>query len=121
MRGSERGSTGHWGPVCARTPVGAPRTRAHARCSLPAPPACSGDNNGRWGGSYGYPTDGGLYLQAVQERVRALRPHASLVLWDGGNEVFPLALSPPPAIAAGILALLASLDPGRSYVHSTMT
>ena len=81
----------------------------------------SGDNNGRWAGSYDSPLDHALYLRAAEDTIRRLRGHASLLLWCGGNELFPFALSPPSDILAGLLDALARLDVARTpFVQSSM-
>lgn len=81
----------------------------------------SGDNNGRWGGSYSFPLDHQLYLRAVEDTVRRLRGHPSILLWCGGNELFPFNASPPTDILAGIKDALARLDVAASpFIQSTM-
>ena len=81
----------------------------------------SGDNNGRWGGSYDYPLDQPLYLRAAADTIRMTRSYASLLLYCGGNELYPLNQSPPASIRAGLPALLAQLDPRQTpYVQSSM-
>ena len=59
----------------------------------------SGDNNGRWAGSYSDPLDHQLYLAAAADTVSRLRGHPSLLFWCGGNELYPAGSSPPPDIA----------------------
>ena len=99
----------------------------------------SGDNNGRWAGSYDWPLDPALYLAAARDTVLLLRPHPSLLFWNAGNELYPTprepapqpkrpgcgapgaCTSPPRAIADGLPALVAALDPGRLFVVSSMT
>ena len=66
----------------------------------------SGDNNGRWAGSYDDPLDHQLYLAAAADTVSRLRGHASLLFWCGGNELYPAELSPPPAIAVGLATMV---------------
>jgi mannosylglycoprotein endo-beta-mannosidase len=81
----------------------------------------SGDNNGRWAGSPEWPLDHGLYLRAAADTVRRLRGHASLLLWCGGNELFPFEASPPGDILRGLQAALAALDVARTpFVQSSM-
>jgi mannosylglycoprotein endo-beta-mannosidase len=82
----------------------------------------SGDNNGRWAGSYSWPDDHGLYVAAARDTVRLARPHACVLLYCGGNELYPLRENPPPDIAAALPALLAELHPAAAppYVQSSM-
>ena len=68
------------------------------------------------------------YLENVRDTVRALRSHASLVLWVFGNELYPTDKSPPPAVRAGMEAALLELDGDasttttwRPYRVSSMT
>ena len=58
----------------------------------------TGDNNGRWAGSYDWPLDQAAYLANAASALRRLRPHPSLLLVGGGNELSPRAASPPPAV-----------------------
>lgn len=55
----------------------------------------TGDNNGRWAGSYEWPLDRNAFEVAVESTVRRLRRFASLMLLGGGNELYPPQLSPP--------------------------
>ena len=81
----------------------------------------SGDNNGRWAGSAEWPLDHALYLAAARDTVRRLRGHASLLLWCGGNELFPLGASPPADILQGLEGALEELDVARTpFVQSSM-
>lgn len=82
----------------------------------------SGDCNGRWAGNYSWPLDHAGYLSAVGDTIRRARGHASLFLYNGGNEVYPLDVSPPPDIASGIVGLLSDLEPRTetTYVQSSM-
>ena len=73
----------------------------------------SGDNNGRWAGSYDYPLDHTMYLAAVADTISSLRGHASLLLWCGGNELYPASRSPPPDIAIGLAAIVDRLDTSK--------
>ena len=50
-----------------------------------------------------------------------LRNHPSLLLWVGGNELYPEKLSPPKDLAIGIPLLISELDPGRFYIASSMS
>ena len=81
----------------------------------------TGDNNGRWAGSYSSPLDHDVYLACVKDVILMLRNHPSLLLWVGGNELYPAAKSPPADIAAGISGLISKLDPGRFYIPSSMS
>ena len=81
----------------------------------------TGDNNGRWAGSFANPSDHALYLRAAEDTIRRLRGRASLLLWCGGNELFPFALSPPSDILAGLRDALARLDIARTpFIQSSM-
>ena len=80
----------------------------------------TGDNNGRWAGNASWPDDHALYLRAVNDTFVRLRGSASLLLYAGGNELFPAEESPPPDIAAGIAELLRQRDALRFYIPSTM-
>ena len=78
----------------------------------------SGDNNGRWAGSYDWPLDHAGYLAAAADTIRAARAHPSLLLHVGGNELYPLNASWAPPL---LEALVAALDPrGALFVHSSM-
>lgn len=77
-----------------------------------APPLRSGD--------YSWPLDHSGYLAATASSIRELRGHASLLLYCGGNELWPLATNPPPDILAGMRAQLAQLDPLAVFEHSSM-
>ena len=72
----------------------------------------SGDNNGRWAGSYDWPLDHALLLSAEADTMRSLRGHPSVLAWVAGNELFPEAESPPADIAAGLRSMAATLDVG---------
>jgi hypothetical protein len=56
-------------------------------------------------------TDVGLYLDNVREKVLRFRNHPSIVIWCGRNEGEPS----PRALAAGLQAMMAELDPARLY------
>eukprot|EP00041_Stephanoeca_diplocostata_P002316 m.25464 g.25464 ORF g.25464 m.25464 type:complete len:1144 (+) comp13183_c0_seq5:141-3572(+) len=81
----------------------------------------TGDNNGRWAGSYSWPDDHTVYMANVNDTIRMQRNHPSLLLWVGGNELYPEGESPPPTIRDGLVASIAALDPGRFYIPSTMS
>jgi hypothetical protein len=81
----------------------------------------TGDNNGRWAGNYSWPLDHHVYLSCVADVIKMLRNHASLLLWVGGNELFPEYQSPPPDIAEALPSLLSQLDPGRFFIPSSMS
>eukprot|EP00911_Craspedida_sp_UC1_P001301 UC1_evm1s980 len=81
----------------------------------------TGDNNGRWAGNYSWPEDQDVYLDNVRDVVRALRNHPSLMVYVGGNELYPASQSPPPRLAAALPALVKELDPGRIYIASSMS
>jgi hypothetical protein len=81
----------------------------------------TGDNNGRWGGSYDWPLNQPAYLRNADDTFRRLRGHPSLLLVGGGNELSPQALSPPPSVALGLDALARQwLPPGVTYIASSM-
>ena len=78
----------------------------------------SGDNNGRWAGSYEWPLDHEGYLAAAADTIRGARAHPALLLHGGGNELYPLNLSWAPSL---LEPLVAALDPrGPVFVHSSM-
>jgi mannosylglycoprotein endo-beta-mannosidase len=82
----------------------------------------SGDNNGRWAGSYSWPLDHALYLAAVEDTVAAVRGHASVLFFCAGNELYPRGQNPPPDIAAAMPDIVAAMDPtGRALVFSSMS
>jgi hypothetical protein len=56
-------------------------------------------------------TDVALYLANAREKLLRFRNHPSIVLWCGRNEGEPS----PRALAAGLEALAAELDPSRLY------
>lgn len=78
----------------------------------------TGDNNGRWAGNYSWPLDHAGYLGAAADTIRSIRGHASLLLYVGGNEIYPLkALWAPPLLQQLVL----ELDPrGSPFLHSSM-
>lgn len=81
----------------------------------------SGDNNGRWAGSYAWPTNHSLYLNAVRDTFLLLRNHPSLVMYSAGNELYPIEKNPPPDIWTGIRQALQEIDPDTFLISSTMT
>ena len=83
----------------------------------------TGDNNGRWAGQFSWPHDHQAYLHNVEATIRRLRRHPSLLFYVGCNECASPATenSPPSNIDQGIRALMATYDPGRFYVPSTMS
>ena len=58
----------------------------------------SGDNNGRWAGSYDWPLDSEGAKVGAEAIVRYLRKFASIFLIGGGNELYPSSKSPPQYI-----------------------
>lgn len=83
----------------------------------------TGDNNGRWAGSYKWPLNYQVYLDNVLDTVLRLRQHASLLFFGGCNECLaPSNLSSPPlAIDRGIRDIIEQFDhPGRFYIPSSM-
>jgi len=81
----------------------------------------SGDNNGRWAGSYTSPLNHTLYLAAVKDTFLLFRNHPSLIMYSGGNELYPTSKSPPTGILKGIKTLLNNIAPDTFFVVSTMT
>ena len=80
----------------------------------------SGDNNGRWGGNHSWPLDHNLYNTAVEDTIRRLRRHPSLLVHVAGNELFPFNSSPSADILSNILSSMALLDPFTPFVQSSM-
>lgn len=62
-------------------------------------------------------TDVALYLQNAREKVLRFRNHPSIVIWCGRNEGEPT----PRALASGLEAIMAELDPSRLYQASSDT
>eukprot|EP00958_Prasinococcus_capsulatus_P012654 scaffold1275_cov401-Prasinococcus_capsulatus_cf.AAC.7 len=81
----------------------------------------TGDNNGRWAGSYSWPLNHTEYILCAQDTVRLLRRHPSLLFWCAGNELEPIEHNPPPDIGAAITYMLDTLDGSRPYLRSSMT
>ena len=81
----------------------------------------TGDNNGRWAGSYDWPLNHTLYLEAVRDTLFLHRNHPSLLFYDAGNELYPTSKNPPPALLSKMEALVAEVDPGRFFIVSSMT
>ena len=76
------------------------------------------DNNGRWAGSQSWPLDHPGYLLAAADTMRMARGHASLLLYNAGNEIFPPneTWAPTP-----LGALAQDLDPrGTPFEWSSM-
>jgi len=81
----------------------------------------TGDNNGRWAGNYSWPDDHDRYLDCAADMIRMLRNHPSLLLYVGGNELYPAEFNPSPDIAKALPALVQGLDAGCIYVPSSMS
>lgn len=82
----------------------------------------SGDNNGRWAGSYDWPLDHQVLLRSVADSVRLVRGHPSLLFFCGGNELYPLNMNPPSDILVGMKDVIETLDPSnRFFIQSSMT
>jgi len=82
----------------------------------------TGDNNGRWAGSYDWPLDQFAYLRNARDSFKRLRRHPSLLLLGGGNELSPQELNPPPCIVQGLEVLVKELlPPGVTYIASSMS
>lgn len=89
---------------------------------------CTGDNNGRWAGSYDWPLDHNSYLLNAKDVIIRLRNHPSLIMYGGGNELMPIPsatklsdASPPHDIDTGLSTYIADLDGSRIYVSSSVT
>ena len=69
-----------------------------------------------------YPHDQEEYVEAVEDVVKRVRGEPSLLFWCGGNELFaePPLHSPSQYIQAGMRAAVASLDPTRFLIMSSM-
>ena len=80
----------------------------------------TGDNNGRFGGDYDWPDDTQSYIYNIKDTILRLRIHACILLYCGGNEIGPPDSSPPKMIANGIRDTLATYDPHRFYISSSM-
>ena len=76
----------------------------------------TGDNNGRWAGSFDWPLDQDGAKEGVRQSVRRLRRFASFMLLGGGNELYPSDKSPPSYITEVALEELTS----TLYVRSSM-
>jgi len=79
----------------------------------------SGDNNGRWAGSYDWPTDKEAYLEMALDMVNMIRSHPSLLFYCGGNELWPVELNPPKQIQEGLTSIINERD-GRFLIMSSM-
>lgn len=85
----------------------------------------TGDNNGRWAGNYSWPLDYSAYLANVEDTVKRLRRHPSLLFYGGCNECLAprsstWAPNPPNQIDDGIRKVIDQYDPGRFYIASSM-
>jgi mannosylglycoprotein endo-beta-mannosidase len=85
----------------------------------------TGDNNGRWAGNYSWPFNYEAYLVNVEDTIKRLRRHASLLFYGGCNECLSSRTSewapnPPRTIDDGIRILIETFDPGRFYISSSM-
>lgn len=60
-------------------------------------------------------------MSNVNDTIRMQRNHPSLLMWVGGNELYPKEESPPLAIRDGLVASISDLDPGRFYIPSSMS
>ncbi|GMI04485.1 hypothetical protein TrLO_g15458 [Triparma laevis f. longispina] len=80
----------------------------------------TGDNNGRWAGSYDEPVNVETFKSAIQWTIQSLRKYASLSLYGGGNELYPKNLSPPDSIKQTFYDALNEYDPDRPFILSSM-
>jgi mannosylglycoprotein endo-beta-mannosidase len=80
----------------------------------------SGDNNGRWAGNASWPLNHSLYGAAVKDTMKRLRAHASLLVYVGGNELFPFNASPPADVYSAMKAAASLIDPATPLVQSSM-
>lgn len=92
----------------------------------------TGDNNGRFAGSYDWPIDHDTYLANARDTILRLRNHPSLILYAGGNELFPIpssssddgseeiSTSPPKDVGERLRKYIADLD-NRPYITSSVT
>ena len=74
----------------------------------------TGDNNGRWAGSYDWPLDPIAYLANARDAFASTVHHPSLALVCGGNELSPDGKSPPPLVLEGLKRIVLGRDDGRS-------
>ena len=80
-------------------------------------------NHTGWAGNFSWPSNYDTYLSNVQDTVRRLRRHSSLLFYGGGNELLaPRGQSNPPmAINNGIRDAIQKYDhPNRFYIPSSM-
>ena len=76
-----------------------------------------------WNGDYSWPSNYDTYLSNVQDTVRRLRRHPSLLFYGGGNELLGSRgqSNPPMAINTGIRDAIQKYDhPNRFYIPSSM-
>jgi len=74
-----------------------------------------GANNPQWGvGSFDWPLDTGLFLDCVQDTIRELRNHPSLIIWCGGNEGYPRR-----ELHTGMREAVRDLDGTRPYLPAS--
>ena len=81
----------------------------------------TGDNNGRWAGSYDWPLNYTTYVGAVRDTMLMHRNHPSLLFYDAGNELYPTSKSPPPQLLASMQDQLAEVSPDTFFIVSSMT
>ena len=81
----------------------------------------TGDNNGRWAGSYNWPDDKSSYILNIIDTIYSLRHHSSLILWCGGNELSPKGMNPNPIISDALISIMNELDPLRPFIMSSMS
>jgi exo-1,4-beta-D-glucosaminidase len=75
----------------------------------------TGDGQGTWDqGSRDYPLDGALFLRHADNVIKRIRHHASLFVWNGGNEGYSRA-----EIYNSLRAMIIDLDGTRPFLPST--
>lgn len=74
----------------------------------------TGDTNGLFGGSKDWPLDSKLFLANIKNTIKRIRNHPSLLVWTGGNEMYP-----KKDIYEGIRKAVAQLDGTRPFLPSS--
>jgi len=86
----------------------------------------TGDNNGRWAGSYDWPLNHDDYIANVKDVILQIRSHPCLMLIGGGligggNELYPAEQNPPPDISQRMYDLMSELAPATPFIMSSMS